>query len=86
MSIVNMIISGLLKKGVLYESKNVDIETVVPLKIDGSLEHIRINIKAENVSLRLMNDKDLQSITEHDEMIRDIKKCQDQYNKKILDK
>ncbi len=51
MKIMDMIISAILKKGILYEARNVDVE--IPVQ-----EHkIKINIKCEHMTLRIEKDE-----------------------------
>jgi hypothetical protein len=54
----DMVISGLLKKGILYEAKNVDMEIDVPkskLGVSGGDkdDKVKIKIKCDNMTLRL---------------------------------
>lgn len=49
MKITEMIISCLIKKGVLYESHNCDINVDIP----NGENTIKINFKADNMSLRI---------------------------------
>jgi len=46
LNLSDMIISGLLKKGVMCESRNVEINTEIPES------GVKINIKIENVKIR----------------------------------
>ena len=55
-SITDMIISAVLKKGVLYEARNVDADVEVPMVIGNQERKITINIKCEHMTLRI--DKD----------------------------
>lgn len=58
MKITDMIISGLLKRGVLYEARNCDVEFEIPTTHLGINEEtkenkIKISFKAEHMSLRI---------------------------------
>jgi hypothetical protein len=56
MDIKGMILSAIIKKGIVYEGRNCDINIDVP---NGN-ETIKINFKADNMSLRIekTTDKD----------------------------
>lgn len=54
--IQNMILSALLKRGVLYEARDVDIDVDIPMANSEDTEFIRINVKAEHMKLSI--DKD----------------------------
>ena len=56
--IQNMILSALIKRGVLYEARNVDIDVDIPMSNTEDTEWIRINVKAEHMKLSI--DKDSQ--------------------------
>ena len=56
MSVADMIISAVLKKGVLYEARNVDTNVEVPMIINNQEYRINVNIKCEHMTLRM--DKD----------------------------
>lgn len=49
MKITEVILSAIIKKGILYEAHNCDINVDVP---NGN-ETIKINFKADNMSLRI---------------------------------
>lgn len=59
MSITDMIISALMKKGVLYEARNVDIEFKIPkdtVQLPGeikTLTNVTVNFKAEHMSIKI---------------------------------
>ena len=57
MKITDMIISGILKKGVLYEARNVDTDVEIPMVIENQERKIKINIKCEHMTLRIEKDK-----------------------------
>jgi len=54
MKIMDMIISAILKKGILYEARNVNVE--IPMVIENQ-EQIKINIKCEHMTLRIEKDE-----------------------------
>ena len=56
--IQNMILSALIKRGVLYEARDVDIDVDIPMSNTEDTEWIRINVKAEHMKLSI--DKDSQ--------------------------
>ena len=45
--IINMLISAIVKKGILYEARNVDTDINIPEN------GIKINIKCDNMTLRI---------------------------------
>ena len=53
MKISDMIISAIIKKGILYEARNVDIDVDVPMTNQEGTEFIRVNFKAEHMSIRI---------------------------------
>lgn len=53
MKISDMIISAIIKKGILYEARNVDIDVDVPIANQEGTEFIRVNFKAEHMSIRI---------------------------------
>ena len=53
MKISDMIISAIIKKGLLYEARNVDIDVDVPMANQEGTEFIRVNFKAEHMSIRI---------------------------------
>lgn len=53
MKISDMIISAIIKKGILYEARNVDIDVDVPMANKEGTEFIRVNFKAEHMSIRI---------------------------------
>lgn len=52
MKITDMFISAILKKGVLYEARNVDTDVEVPMIIENQERKIKINIKCEHMTLK----------------------------------
>lgn len=53
MKISDMIISAIIKKGILYEARNVDIDIDIPMPNQEGTEFIRVNFKAEHMSIRI---------------------------------
>lgn len=53
MKLTDLIISGILKKGILYEARAVDTEIDVPFDIDGQERRVTIKFKCENMSVRI---------------------------------
>lgn len=61
MKFMDMIISAAIKKGVLYEARNCDLEfevpgTVLNLGEEASKSSIKIKMKVEHMSLKLENE------------------------------
>lgn len=57
MKITDMIISGILKKGILYEARNVDADVEIPMVIEDQEQKIKINIKCEHMTLQIEKDE-----------------------------
>ena len=54
MKITEMLISAIVKKGILYEARNADIQVDVPMTgEDGKQNNIKITIKAEHMTLKI---------------------------------
>jgi hypothetical protein len=53
MKITDMVISAILKKGILYEARNVDADVEIPMLIENQERKIKINIKCEHMTLRI---------------------------------
>ncbi|GHV47377.1 hypothetical protein FACS189499_04780 [Clostridia bacterium] len=53
MKITDMIISAVLKKGVLYEARNVDTDVEIPIVMENEERKIKINIKCEHMTLKI---------------------------------
>lgn len=56
--ISDLIVSGLLKRGILWEAKTFETDIVVPIEIDADGEAVEgklmtINIKCENMTIRI---------------------------------
>ncbi len=55
--ITDMIISAIVKKGVLYEGRNLDTEIEIPMMIEDEEHKVKIRIKCDNMTLKIENDK-----------------------------
>ncbi|GHU53211.1 hypothetical protein FACS1894132_04760 [Clostridia bacterium] len=53
MTITDMIISAILKKGVLYEARNVNTDVEIPMLLDNKENNIKVNIKCEHMTLKV---------------------------------
>jgi hypothetical protein len=53
MAITDMIISAVMKKGILYEARNIDADIDVPISGENQQEKIKIHIKCEHMTLRI---------------------------------
>ncbi len=53
MKITDMIISAILKKGILYEARNVDTDVEIPMIVENQENEIKIHIKCEHMALRI---------------------------------
>lgn len=55
MKITEMLISAILKKGILYEANNMEMDVVIPMKLPTEMQEVevRVYIKAENMKLRI---------------------------------
>lgn len=56
--ITNMILSAILRKGILYEARNVNMDFEVPIEPlceggENKQETMRINFKCDNMTLRM---------------------------------
>ena len=56
MRLTEMIISAIVKKGVLYEARNVETDFQIPVVVEGQEKTIKIQFKAENMTLRIEKD------------------------------
>ena len=52
MKITDMVITAILKKGILYEARNVDTDFEIPMNIEGQDHKIKVNIKCEHMILK----------------------------------
>ena len=50
--ITDMLISAIIKKGILGEARNIDVEFDIP-KEDAASENTKIHIKVEHMSIRI---------------------------------
>ena len=57
MKIIDMIISAILKKGILYEARNVNTDVEIPITIENQERKIKVNIKCEHMTLRIEKDE-----------------------------
>ena len=53
MKLTEMVISAIVKKGILYEARNVESDFTIPAIIEGMEKEIKINLKAEHMTLRI---------------------------------
>ena len=53
LNIKDMILSAIIKRGVLYEGRNVDVNIDIP---NGD-KAIKINFKAEHMSIKILSDE-----------------------------
>lgn len=53
MKITDMIITAMVKRGVLYEAKNTDVDVEIPVSIEGLDKIVKVNIKCENMTIRI---------------------------------
>jgi hypothetical protein len=63
MKLSDMIVSAVLKKGILYEARKVDVEFTIPreqaTEVKGvKLENVKIHFTADHMSLKIEKDKD----------------------------
>lgn len=56
MKITDMILSAVLKKGIIYEAKNVDTDVEIPIIVDDQERKVKINIKCESMILKIEKD------------------------------
>lgn len=56
MKITDMVISAILKKGILYEARNIDTDVEIPITIENQEHKIKVNIKCEHMTLRIEKD------------------------------
>ena len=53
-TIADLIISGLLKRGVVWETKNLDVEIFVPVMVENEEKQMKVIIKAsEGMSIKV---------------------------------
>ena len=58
MKITDVILSAIIKKGVLYEARNVNSDVVIPIVVDGSIMDIKVNIKCDHMTLKIEKEWD----------------------------
>ena len=65
MKLTEMLISAIVKKGILYEARNVDTTFTMPIRVHddtGSpldvLKQVTVNFKAEHMSLRVEKENE----------------------------
>lgn len=57
MKLTDMLISAIVKKGILYEARNADIQVEVPMTgEDGKESNVKITFKAEHMTLKIEKD------------------------------
>lgn len=60
-AITEMIISAIVKKGVLHECRNFNTEIEIPMTVEDSEHKVRIKINCEHMTLRFENDKKIEA-------------------------
>lgn len=53
MKITDMLISAVIKKGIIYEARKVDTDVEIPIVIDNQERTVKINIKCEHMTLKI---------------------------------
>jgi hypothetical protein len=53
MKISEMIFSAIIKKGILYEARNVNIDVDIPIANKEETDFIMVNFKAEHMTIRI---------------------------------
>lgn len=53
MKITDMLISAAIKKGILYEARNIDTDVEIPMVIENQERTVKINIKCEHMTLKI---------------------------------
>ena len=57
MKLTDMIVSAILKKGILYEARMVDMEIEIPMDQEGETEKpgkgIKVHLKADHMSIQI---------------------------------
>ena len=56
MKISDMILSAVIKKGILYEARNVDVDIDIPTEGKDGPQKITVNVKAEHMTIRIEKD------------------------------
>lgn len=57
MKIAEMALSAILKKGILYEARNVDTNIEIPVNIGNKESNVVVNIKCEHMTLRIEKEE-----------------------------
>lgn len=55
--ITDMIVSAIIKRGIVYEARNVDVEFILP-KSEESIEGVKIQFQAEHMMLKVEKESD----------------------------
>ncbi|GHU53674.1 hypothetical protein AGMMS49975_12380 [Clostridia bacterium] len=55
--IAEMALSAILKKGILYEARNVDTNIEIPVNIGNKESNVVVNIKCEHMTLRIEKEE-----------------------------
>ena len=53
MKITDVILSAIIKKGILYEARNVDTNVLIPMDVEGTTMAVEVNIKCDHMTLRI---------------------------------
>ena len=53
MKLTEMIVSAILKKGILFEGTNVEGDFTIPIFIENTKENVKIQFKTEHLILRI---------------------------------
>ena len=53
MKISDVILSAIIKKGILYEARNVDTDVSIPMFVEGTIMEVKVNIKCDHMTLRI---------------------------------
>lgn len=62
MNVMEMVISAIIKKGIIYEARNADLDFTIPIQqkeANGEMTEKKVNIKfkAEHMSLRIEKEE-----------------------------
>ena len=59
MKLTDMVISAIIKKGILYEARNIDVDFDIPTeklcesKEENKFKTVKVHVKAEHMSIRI---------------------------------
>lgn len=53
MKITDVILSAIIKKGILYEARNVDTDVLIPMVVEGTVMAVEVNIKCDHMTLKI---------------------------------